>query len=182
MKDSVILSKEIKEETILEIQKKVSINSDIVNRLVNNLVAEYCQELDEYMSFIKNIIMDDKQPPTDLELDDFTLRIPVLLYFTGEAQESLGVKEDVCRAIKSELYNEVFSDTKGTVADKTALAELRSQEEAITYIIYQRAYKKVKLRMEAASEVLNSVKKVITRRTEEYKITSVDSGRIKYEV
>ena len=178
MNDSEILSKEINAEKIKQVQDRVNINSNLINNLVDDLVSQYCKDLDDYMEFVKSLVTNTKQPPTDLELDDFTLRIPILLYFTGEAQESLGVKEDVCRAIKAELFNETFSNSKGTVADKTALSELRSQEEAITHIIYQRAYRKVKLRMEAASEVLNSIKKVITRRTEEYKITAGDSGGI----
>ena len=100
-----------------------------------------------------------KNPPTDKELDEFTLNIPVLLYFTGEAQEALGIKEDVAKAVKMELYNEIYNKSVGTIADKTAQAELLTQAEFITHVAYSRAYKKIKLRMEAANETLQSIKK-----------------------
>ena len=162
---------------ILELQNRIDNNSELINKIVDDLVSQYCSGLDTYMAFIKELLNSD-QPPTDVELDDFTLNLPVLLYFTGEAQEALGIKEDVAKAVRQEMYNEVYDAATGTIADKTAAAELASQAEYITHIAYQRAYKKVKLRMEAANEMLQSVKKVISRRMIEYEIGRVDSGRI----
>ena len=172
------LSGEIEVGKVRQLQKRIDANSDIVDGIVNRLVADYCKSLDDYMNFIKGILDDTANPPNDRELDDFTLNIPVLLYFTGEAQEALGVKEDVAKAVKQELYNEVYDKSTGTIADKTAAAELATQNEYIAHIAYQRAYKKIKLRMEAANETLQSIKKVISRRMVEYEVARVDSGRI----
>lgn len=174
----VALAGDIDNEAIRQIQYRIQTNSKALDSVVNKLVSDYCKPLDDYMTLIKNILDDKKIPPTDRELDDFTLNLPVLLYFTGEAQESLGIKEDVAKAIKTEVYNEVFNDTPGTIADKTATAELSAQNEGITHLVYQRAYKKVKLRMEAANEVLQSVKKVMSRRISEYEMTRVSPERI----
>ena len=88
-----------------------------MNSIVDRLVSEYCRSLDEYMQFIRNILNDTANPPTDRELDDFALNIPVLIYFTGEAQEALGIKEDVAKAVKQELYNEIYD--KARVAGKS---------------------------------------------------------------
>lgn len=176
--NEIALSGEIEVGKIRQLQKRIDANSDIVNSIVNRLVSDYCKPLDEYMEFIRNILNDTANPPTDRELDDFTLNIPVLLYFTGEAQEALGIKEDVAKAIKQELYNEIYDKSTGTIADKTAAAELATQNEYIAHIAYQRAYKKIKLRMEAANETLQSVKKVISRRISEYDMSKVDPSRI----
>ena len=172
------LSGEIEVGKVRQLQKRIDANSDIVDGIVNRLVSDYCKPLDDYMNFIKDILDDTANPPNDRELDDFTLNIPVLLYFTGEAQEALGVKEDVAKAVKQELYNEVYDKSTGTIADKTAAAELATQNEYIAHIAYQRAYKKVKLRMEAANETLQSIKKIISRRISEYDISRVDPSRI----
>lgn len=172
------LSHEVEVGKVRQLQKRIDQNSDLVDTIVNRLVRDYCRPLDEYMAFIRNILDDPSNPPTDRELDDFALNIPVLLYFTGEAQESLGVKEDVAKAVKQELYNEVYEKSSGTIADKTSAAELATQNEYITHIAYQRAYKKVKLRMEAANETLQSIKKIMSRRMTEYEISRVDPGRI----
>lgn len=177
-KETSALAGEINALAIKDIQERIKINSDTLERIVDRLVREYCKPLDDYMHLIKSVLDDNRIPPTDVELDDFTLNLPVLLYFTGEAQESLGVKEDVAKAIKSEVYNEVFNDSPGTIADKTAKAELAVQNEGITHLIYQRAYKKVRLRMEAANEVLQSIKKVMSRRMAEYEMTRVAPERI----
>ena len=165
-------------DKINQIQNRISGNSETIDNIVNRMVADYCKQLDEYMGFIKSILDDQDNPPTDAELDDFTLNIPVLLYFTGEAQETLGIREDIAKAIKLELFNESYDAATGTIADKTAAAELTTQSEYIAHMAYQRAYKKVKLRMEAANETLQSIKKVISRRMVEYEVARVDSGRI----
>lgn len=172
------LSGDIDAGKVRSLQKRIDENSDLVDSIVNRLVSEYCRSLDEYMQFIRNILNDTANPPTDRELDDFALNIPVLIYFTGEAQEALGIKEDVAKAVKQELYNEIYDKATGTIADKTAAAELATQNEYIAHIAYQRAYKKVKLRMEAANETLQSIKKIISRRMVEYEVARVDSGRI----
>lgn len=53
------------------------------------------------------------------------MNLPVLLYFCGEEQENLGIKQDVAKAIKQEKYNEVYRELqKGTISDKTSKAEL----------------------------------------------------------
>lgn len=172
------LSAEIQVGKVRSLQKRIDNNSDLVDTIVNRLVSDYCRPLDDYMQFIRNILNDPANPPSDRELDDFALNIPVLLYFTGEAQESLGVREDVAKAVKQELYNEIYDRSSGTIADKTAAAELATQNEYIAHIAYQRAYKKVKLRMEAANETLQSIKKIISRRMVEYEVARVDPGRV----
>lgn len=172
------LAGEIKIEEAKKIQERINKNSNIIEGIVNKLVKEYCKDLDDYVKLIKEILDDKDNPPTDEELDDFTLNIPTLLYFTGEAQESLGIKEDIAKAIRLELYNNIYNEGNGTVADKTAKAELATQNEYIIHVAYHRAYLKIKLRMDLANELLQSVKKVISRRMVAYEVTKVDSGRI----
>ena len=172
------LGKTIDAKAIKEQQKKIVENSDLINEIVSRLVDDYCFQLDELMEKAYIIVSDIDKPPTDAELDYLTLNIPILLYFTGEAQEMLGVEEDVAKSFKQELYNSAFEKATGTIADKSATAELKVMTESITHIAYQRAYKQVKLRMESASDMLQSVKKVMTRRITEYELSRVNPDRI----
>lgn len=165
------LSSEINPSKIRKLQKRVDTNADLINGIVDKIVSYYCEPLDTYMRYIMEILEDTNNPPTDSELDAFTLKLPVLIYFAGEAQEALGIKEDVAKALKQELYNEIYEISSGTIADKTAAAELATQDEYIVQVTYSRAYKKIKLRMEAANETLQSIKKVISRRMVEYEIS-----------
>lgn len=179
MSKSDILANEIDIEQINEITARINTNSVLINDLTNQLVNDYCKPLNEYVTFIQGILKDDKQPPTAAELDDFVLNLPVLLYFCGEAQENLGIKTDVAKAVKQEKYNEIYRQVKGTIADKTAMSELEAQAETITHIVYDRAYKICKEKMNAAYELLSSCKKVISRRISEAELANLDGGRIK---
>ena len=143
-----ILAKEIDVNKINQIQTRIEHNSKLIDEIVADLVNDYCSQLDVYVKFIQSVLQDEQHPPTDIELDDFVMNLPVLLYFTGEGMESLGIKEDTAKAIKMEKYNEIYNQVKGTIADKTALAETESQAELITNMAYNRAYKKIKLRLE----------------------------------
>ena len=178
MSGNAILSTEINPSKIRGLQRRVDKNGDLIDDIVNKLVHQYCSDLDNYMHYILEVLNDAANPPTNEELDGFTLNLPVLIYFAGEAQESLGIKEDVAKAIKQERFNETYEQSTGTIADKTAAAELSIQDEYITHIAYARAYKKIKLRIDAANETLQSVKKVISRRMVEYEVSKVNPNRM----
>ena len=178
MSKSEILANEIEIKQIELLQDRINNNSKLINDLTNKLVADYCKQLDSYVKYIQEVINDTKHPPTAEELDDMVIQLPVLLYFCGEAQENLGIKNDVAKSVKQEKYNEIYKELqKGTISDKTSKAELAVQREEVTRIIYDRAYKIVKEKMTAAYELLSSVKKVISRRLAEYELGGVDSGR-----
>lgn len=152
---------------------KVEDNGTLIDEIVDKLIYPYTSELDEYMEFVKELVSNTNHPPTNQELDDFTLNIPVLLYFTSQGQETLGVKEDLAKAFKVELFNKFYGQAEGTVPDKKAYAELETRSQEITQIAYNRAYKKIRLKMELANETLQSVKKVMTRRITEYELSRI---------
>lgn len=180
MSKSDLLANEIKEKEVKLLQERIDKNSKLINDLANKLVNDYCKPLNEYIEFIQGILKDNEKPPTALELDDFVMNLPVLLYFAGEAQENLGIKTDIAKAVKQEKYNEIYKELqKGTINDKVSQAELASQSEAITHIIYDRSYKIVKEKIEAAYELLSSVKKVISRRIQETSLTGITEERFK---
>lgn len=171
---SDILAKEIDTDKIKDIQKRIENNSKLIDEIVTNLVNDYCKQLDDYIKFIQSVLQDIEHPPTDLELDDFVMNLPVLLFFVGQGQESLGVKLDTAKAIKQEKYNSIYNNlTKGTINDKQSKAELEVQEEEIVRIAYDRAYKIIKYKLEMGNELLQSVKKVISRRTAEISLSNV---------
>lgn len=143
----------------------------VVRDMVKKIVDEACKELDTYMSIIEDILCDTDTPVSDGELEDFTLNLPSLLYLVSSRREELRIKEDVAKAVHKDVYNRVREKAQGTVADKDTAADLASQSEAITLIVLQRAGSTIKTREEAAWEMLNSVKKVLTRRVAELELS-----------
>ena len=161
--------KEIK--TTKSIIENVDSSSDIIQELSNDLVIRYCDTLDNQLLLIKQE-MDNAGYLTDETLERRIIELANTLYFTGSVQEDLGIKEDTCKMIRQEVYLKARENASGTVADKTAQAELMTQQETIALAIYSRAYKKVKLRMDAGYEMLNSLKKVMNKRITEMELSN----------
>lgn len=152
--------------------KNVDNISATIKELSDKLVEKYCTPLDVEMEVIR-LELKENNSLTDDTLEKHILELANILYFTGSAQEDLGIKEDTCKAIRQEVYSKAREQATGkTVADKTAQAELIAQAETMTLAIYSRAYKKVKLRMDAGYEMLNSLKKIMNKRIAEMELSN----------
>lgn len=164
-----------------ELLTNIEEQSSLIEEISNSLVNKYCTTLDNYMHQIAEILQDTENPITDIELENMALNMPNFLYFVGEGVESIGIKEDVAKALKQDLYNEIRLGTSGTVGDKQARAEMETLREALIHCAYQRAYRKMKLKMDAGFEMLNSIKKVISRRMLELQLSFESHGGRVYE-
>lgn len=154
-------------DSIDSIEKAVS-DLEVV---VDAIVIKHSKELDDYIEYVKAIVDDDSKPITVTELEDMVLTIPTLLYFLGDAQELLGVHEDIAKMDKINKYNSVVSVSAGTVQAKQAVAELKTKNEALVHIVFQRARKRLQNKYEMAFEVLQSVKKILSRRVAELELS-----------
>lgn len=160
-----------KTETAEDIMQNVDNISNTIKEISDKLVNNYCKDLDDLMSIIREELQDNGGI-TDAELEFHIMDLANTLYFIGSTQEDLGIKEDACKAIRQEVYLKARDSGKGTVADKTARAELAAQSETLTLAIYSRTYKKVKLKVEAGYEMLNSLKKIMNRRISELELSN----------
>lgn len=159
-------------EKINELKDKIEGNSQQVNEIIDTIIKPYSKDLDKYVAFIKDCLADGTNPPSDEELEDFCMNLSTYIYFAGGMVEQLGIRDDISKAVYKEMYHSSrASIDKGTVADKDSLAELASQEEYITNICFNRAFKIMKAKVENAQELLQSVKKVLTRRVTEMELT-----------
>lgn len=159
-------------KTAESIMKNVDNISDTIQEISDKLVKKYCAPLDVEMAVIR-LELKENNSLTDDTLEKHILELANILYFTGSAQEDLGIKEDTCKAIRQEVYSKAREQATGkTVADKTAQAEIMAQAETMTLAIYSRAYKKVKLRMDAGYEMLNSLKKIMNKRVAELELSN----------
>ena len=159
---------------VSEVQEKVESHSKAMMDIVDSITKPYCDPLDKYVAFIRDCLKDGESPPTNDELDDFCMNLSTLIYFAGGMCEQLGIKDDISKAVYKEVYHSARSvqDT-GTVADKDSLAELQAQQEQLTNICYNRAYKIMKSKVENAQELLGSCKKVLSRRMAELELTRI---------
>ncbi len=160
--------------SLTKIQENIESNAGALDRIVDEIIAPYCRDLDKYVRFIKDCLKDGENPPTNEELDDFCMNLSTYIYFAGGTCEYLGIRDDIARAVYKEMYHTARANqSSGTVADKDSLAELASQEEYIVSAAYNRAYKIMKSKVDNAQELLSSCKKVLTRRISEFETTRI---------
>lgn len=163
---------EIKEDITSSVIEEVESSGTNIKEISDKFVSSYCKDLDEIMSVISENLRDSGSM-TDTELEYYIMDLANTLYFVGTAQEDLGIKEDICKSIRQRVYSKARDEALGkTVADRTAQAELAVQGETLVLSIYSRTYKKVKLRMEAGYEMLNSLKKVMNKRIAEMELSN----------
>ena len=157
-----------------ELRDNINVNSQAISRIVENIIHPYCKDLDNYVEFIQSCLHDGETPPTTTELEDFCMNLSTYIYFASGMCEHLGIRDDISRALWKEAYNtHRDSIDKGTVADKNTLAELASQEEQLTNVCYNRAYKIMKNKVESAQELLASCKKVLSHRMQQEELTRI---------
>ena len=89
----------IDNDKVSAVRKKVELDSDKISEIVNDIIKPYCEDLDKYIGFIRDILKDGENPPTAQELDDFCMNLSVLIYYASAMQEQLGIKDDISRAI-----------------------------------------------------------------------------------
>ena len=146
--------------------------SDSIVETVNNLLSNYCLDLDNIMQEISEKVSCSQQNIPDTLLEKYILSLANILYYTGSAQEDIGIKEDICKAVRQEAYANVRSTLTGTVADRNTQAELLIQRETTVLSVYSRAYKKIKFKVDAGYEMLNSLKKIMNKRISELELSN----------
>jgi hypothetical protein len=135
---------------------------------VESIVAKHTGELENVIHKIRDMLKDDTDQLSDLEIDDIMLQLPILLFDVTDDQELVGLQSDLANQIYKEAYSEAYKIARGTVADRTSVAELSAMANKLDSYIYDRAYKIIKQKIEMARETLNAVKKVQVSRQQRY--------------
>ena len=169
-----VLGNAVSLDTIKESLEMVDGVYKNVDEIVNSIVEPICKELDEYMGKIDKSLVEDEISIEDLE--EIILNLPSFLYMISTKREKMKLKESVSRTIYKNAYSNARGEIKGTVADKDAHAVTSSVIEAISVVVYDRVVSIIKSKEEAATEMLNSAKKILSFRTAELGISSYTDG------
>lgn len=147
---------------------RVESRSSGVEMAVKHIVDLHTKELQIVIHKIRDLLKDETDQLTDLEIDDIMLQLPILLFDVTDDQELVGMQSDLASQIYKESYNEAYKLARGTIADKQSVAELNAMEQKLDSLIYERAYKIIKQKINMAIETLNAVKKVQSTRQQRY--------------
>lgn len=164
-------------DKLLELDAEVVKNAKTVNDLVLEIVKKATSDLDVLVFEIKEEVFSNKPIDTEI-LEKYAMEISTLLYYLGQAQEYIGLRYDISKAVYKERYGEIYGKAVGTIADKTAFTENELSYEFVEQSINERAYKRIKVKVENVTELLQSIKKIISRRIAEFELTRVSSADI----
>ena len=156
------------EEKIKTIQ-----NDNTLQDIMTKMCKVYTKHLDAYMHDIDVVLTNSKvtEIPT-ITIEEWILNITNILYFTVSGLEEVGLKEDVCKRIRQELYAKAHTESTGTVAERQNIALVAVQDEDLILQVYSRAYKSIKAKVDAGYEMLNSMKKILSARITDMEISN----------
>lgn len=158
-------------EKINDIIIKIESKSDDLSGICAEITHRYTSELDIYMCEINQLLQSNDDIETSI-LEKYILKLSNCLYFVNAGVEAVGIKEDLSKMVHKEIYSQARLSSTGTISDRDIQANLVSQQENIVSALYSRAYKKIKIKVESGYEMLNSLKKILSRRIAEYEISN----------
>lgn len=159
------------------VAEQTETNSAEYTGISEKLVAAYSIDLDALMTKIRLDCVENEA--SDKQLENYTMELSNTLYFIGEKLETVGIKEDLTKMAAKEAYNNAYMDhmdagagaKKPTVAELTALAEDDSKYQTVINSIYSRVYRQLKYKVDAAYEMLSSLRKIISKRMQENQLS-----------
>ena len=156
---------------------------DLDQKEINDIAQDMCKTCTEALDQVVDIISDTmrEQPSlNDRDLDYFILNLPIYIYHASTQLERLGLNEDISALKKKEAVLRTLEESQfsGNAQNRMNMAELQNADALILNIIFARAYKMAKSKLDCAYEVLASCKKVMSRRIEELKAFNSDTKTV----
>lgn len=164
-------------EAVEVLDQEVIRDTQAVNKLVLKIVRPLSERLDGVVAEVREKLSQVASVDTE-SLEIYAMRISTELYYLGQAQEFVGLRADVSKVFYKERFNAFYQKAEGTINDKTAQTEYQVMREFVEMSINERAYKRLKVKIENAYELLNSIKKVLSRRIAEFELTKVQQSDI----
>lgn len=156
-----------------------NLNQNDINDSAQILCKTCTSALDEFVEIISNNLMSNTQGTTvsDADLDFYILNLPIYIYHASTQLERIGLSEDVSAMAKKEAIAKTLetSNFSGNAQNRMTSAELANMEDVVLNLIFARAYKMAKAKLDCAYEILASCKKVMSRRIEELKAFNSDT-------
>lgn len=160
-------------------------NVQYFNSTCSSIIAEYSGPLDDLM---KDIYVDcvKNEDPSLAVLERYYIELSNLIYFMNEKLEQLGIHADMAEKASNEVYSkgyikasEIRDDNgkKKPVEEIKALANTESQYESIVASIYDHAYKVVKGKISSGQDLMDTLRRIISTRTEMLKMDSFHGGQ-----
>lgn len=173
----------VDEEKVSALLTETEENSKYFTDIYDKVVHENIYPLDELMQTIYSDIQTGEDCPTDA-LSSYCLELTNMLYFMGTKLEKIGLFNDIASSSAKEVYNKAYLENqqkdvtgrnKTTVAECQSVAEESAKYETVVKSIYERCYKLVKYKIDSGYTLVDVLKKIISLRMEEMKLSGVNN-------
>ena len=151
---------------ISEIQEKleeIQENGYNLQQISYGIIKNYISELDDITQYISSLFKGVDNVETDV-LSKLSVRLSSCLYSVSVYLEYAGLQEDYARLVRKEKYQTELTRAVGRVVNKQGIAVLNSIKETLVQNIAESCYKQIKGRLDYGTELLQSIKKILTLR------------------
>lgn len=181
----------IDEEKVTALLTATAENSKYFEDTVMGVVTAYSANLDSLMEAIYNSSIQEEAISTSA-VERYYAELAGLLYFMSTEIEKLNIYNDMSKAAAREVYNKAYlsssseKDAKGksvrTVAENTSIAEMSSQYETVVNQVYEHAYRTIRVKMDAANEMVTTLKNILKKRmSDDYINNQISMARVHAE-
>lgn len=169
----------VDESKVLEIKNSIEENTQYFNQLINNIVFENTYQLDDILHEINLNIISVESPSTEI-IEKYFLELTNQLYFMQEKVERLSIYDSLSKISYKEAYNKYYMNPeldkpKPTVAELTSFAESSTIMEQSMNEMYNKAYKIVRSKVEAAQLMVQTLSKVMSKRMNDTQLSNRDN-------
>lgn len=141
-------------------------------KMFNDVVKSVESDLDSVVEMLSKYRYPEQiNNFTDEEMWCAILDIGFTLYNIANRFETVGIKGDVAKILLDYRQSDIISGMDGKKHEKETAAVMNSLIEQERVAIYNRAYKSIKMKIEVATDLINSIKKIITDRIENKKLS-----------
>lgn len=143
--------------------KEIETDAYNLQQMSYNITKQYVEELDSVINSVAETFKGIDNVDVDV-LSQISIQLSLALYNVSVYVEYAGLQEDLARLSRKEKYNTELAKATGRVVDKQSAAELGSIQETLIQSIAESCYKQIKGRLDYGTELLQSIKKIITLR------------------
>ena len=169
----------VDEKKVITLRAELDKNVEYFNRLIDEIVDENTNSMDKILCNICDDVVNVDNPATEL-IEKYFLELTNCLYFMQERVEKLNIYDSLSKISYKQAYNESYMNpdldkSKPTVAELTAYAEGNTIYEQSLNEMYNKAYRIIRSKVDAAQTMVQTLSKVLSKRINDSQLSNRDN-------
>ena len=170
-------------ESLNDVVKTVDNMQAEFTSLFDLILTGYTNDIDKVLKDINDNLIINKICPSSDDIEIYMLKLNNEIYKLSDNIERIGIYDSVSKAIYKDCYNQIYLNNqikdgekknKTTVAELTALSEQGTVYENLVNDVYNRVYKTLKNKLDAAQSMLATLSKLLSKRMQEAQNVGLD--------